>query len=119
MSKEVEDRFHEAVYKAAEQKDAQLADLFRRVDIFNPELGQVARGRQTLYRGNLEEAKEHMVNAEKMNPNMPEVKLLKAEIEMKMGNMKEAKDTLLILAPDPETAEWIRIMAENYLKIIQ
>jgi serine/threonine protein kinase len=119
MPKEMEDGFHEAVYKAAGQKDGQFADLFQRVDIFNPALGHLARGRQSLYQGNIEEAKAQMVNAEKIIPNMPEAKLLKAEIERKLGNKKEAKDTLLILTSDPKTPEWIRLMAENYLKLIQ
>jgi hypothetical protein len=119
LPKEMEDGFHEAVYKASEQKDAQFADLFERVDIISPALGHIARGRQALYQGNLEEAKMQMGNAEKIIPNMPEAKLLKAEIEMKMGSTKEAKDTLLALSPDPETPEWVRLMAENYLKTIQ
>jgi len=119
VPRELEDRIHEAVYKAAEQKDLQSIDLFERVEVFSPALGHVARGRHALYQGNFEETKAQMANAEKIIPNMPEAKMLKAEIEMKMGNMKEAKDTLLALPPDPETPEWIRIMAENYLKIIQ
>jgi len=119
MPREMEDRIHEAVYKAAEQKDLQLAEFFERVDVFDPALGHIARGRHALYQGNLEEATAQMGNAEKIKPAMPEVKMLKAEIEMKTGNMKEAKDTLLILASNPETPEWLRFMAENHLKIIQ
>ncbi len=119
MPREMEDKFHEAVYKAAEQKDGQFVDMFERVDVVNPALGHVARGRQSLYQGNIEEAKAQMVNAEKIIPDMPEAKLLKAEIERKLGSMKEAKDTLLVLTSDPKTPEWIRTMAENYLKLIQ
>lgn len=116
---ELQDRVHESVYKAAEQKDLQTVDVFERVDNFSPALGHVARGRHALYQGSLDEAKAQMVTAEKLVPNMPEAKMLKAEIEMKMGNMKEAKNTLLALPPDPEMPEWIRLMAENYLKTIQ
>ena len=119
IPRELEDKVHESVYKAAEQKDLQSVDVFERVDVFSPALGHIARGRHALYQGNLDEAKAQMVTAEKLIPNMPEAKMLKAEIEMKMGNMKEAKDTLLTLPPDPEMPEWIRLMAENYLKTIQ
>ncbi len=119
LPRDLEDRIHESAYKAAEQKDMQFVELFKQVDTFNPALGHVVRGRLALHQGNIEEAKAQMANAEKLIPSMPEAKLLKAEIEMKMGSVKEAKDTLLALPPNPETPEWIRIMAENYLKIIQ
>lgn len=115
----LDDKVHESVYKAAEQKDLQSDDVFEDVDDFSPALGHIARGRHALYQGNLDEAKAQMVTAEKLIPNMPEAKMLKAEIEMKMGNMKKAKDTLLTLPPDLEMPEWIRLMAENYLKTIQ
>jgi serine/threonine protein kinase len=119
IPRELEDKVHESVYKTAEQKDLQSVDVFERVDVFSPALGHIARGRHALYQGNLDEAKAQMVTAEKLIPNMPEAKMLKAEIEMKMGNKKEAKGTLLTLPPDPEMPEWIRLMAENYLKTIQ
>ena len=119
IPRELEDKVHEFVYKTAEQKDLQSVDVFERVDVFSPALGHIARGRHALYQGNLDEAKAQMVTAEKLIPNMPEAKMLKAEIEMKMGNKKEAKGTLLTLPPDPEMPEWIRLMAENYLKTIQ
>ncbi len=50
---------------------------------------------------------------------MYEAALLKAEIEMKTGNQAEAKNILLSLSSDPKAPEWIRFMAENYLKTIQ
>jgi len=48
-----------------------------------------------------------------------ESSLLNAETEMKLGNPTEAKKILLSLSSDPRTPEWIRVMAENYLKTIQ
>ena len=116
---ELEDKVHESVYQAAEQKDLQSADVFERVDDFSPALGHIARGRHALYQGNLEEAKAQMVNAESIIPNMPEAKMLKAEIEMELKNQKEAKKTLSALSSDPQAPEWIRLMAENYLNTIQ
>jgi hypothetical protein len=65
------------------------------------------------------EAIVEMASAEKINPDMPEIPLLKAEYEMKMSNQAEAKNTLLALTSRPDVPEWIRIMAENYLKLIQ
>jgi hypothetical protein len=47
---------------------------------------------------------------------MYEVFLLKAELEMKAGNQKKAKEIFLSLSSDLGAPEWIRVMAENYLK---
>jgi serine/threonine protein kinase len=119
MPKEVENDFHEAVYKAAQQKNMPLNAFFQRIDNADAVLGHIAQGRYALYQGNLDEAKNQMVSAEKIKPQMPEAKLLKAEIEMKLGNQKVAKDILSALSSDPEAPEWLRFMAENYLKPLQ
>lgn len=119
LPREQVDRIHETVYKAAEQKELLPVGFFERVDVYNPALGHVTRGRQALYQGNLEKAKAEMGEAEKMIPDMPEIQLLKAEMEMKIGNAGEAKTTLLALTSDQEIPKWVRLMAEDYLKIIQ
>jgi len=119
MPEEIENNFHEAVYKSAEQKELQLLDVFERVDAINPQLGHIARGRYALYNGSLDDAKTQLANAEKLEPAMYEVLLLKAEITQKEGNSAETKDILLNLSSDPDVPEWIRFMAENYLKTIQ
>jgi serine/threonine protein kinase len=119
MPKDVENKLHEAVYKSTEQKDMPLFVVFERVENASLPLGYIARGRYALYNGSLEDAKTQLAKAEKAKPDMYEVSLLKAEIEMKSDNLAEAKNILLSLPPDPETPEWIRIMAEHYLKTIQ
>lgn len=109
--------FHEAVYKAADQKEMPLFVFFERIDNVDLPLGYVARGRYALYNGgNLEEARTQLANAEKIKPGLYEAFLLKAEIEMKSGNGKEAKNLFLSLSSDLGAPEWIRVMAENYLK---
>jgi hypothetical protein len=50
---------------------------------------------------------------------MYELFLLKAEIDMKTGNQAEVKNILLSLTSDLGAPEWIRSMAENYLKPLQ
>jgi tetratricopeptide (TPR) repeat protein len=117
--KEIENNFHESVYKAAEQKDMPLFVAFERIDNVNPPLGFIARGRYALYQGRLEDAKTQLDNAQKAKPDMYEVYLLKAEIEMKTGNQAEAKNILLPLSTATEAPKWISLMAENYLKTIQ
>jgi hypothetical protein len=119
MPKEILNDFHEAVYKATEQKDMPLFISFERIENADPPLSYIARGRHALFYGSPEDAKIQLANAEKEKPDMYEVALLKAEIEMKTGNQAEAKNILLSLSSDPKAPEWIRFMAENYLKTIQ
>jgi tetratricopeptide (TPR) repeat protein len=119
MPKEMEDKFHEAVYKSAEQKDLPLFVTFERIDSASLPLGYIARGRHALYNGSLEDAKAQLDNAQKIQPYMYEVYLLRAEIDMKDGNQAEAKKILLSISSAAEAPEWIRVMAENYLKTIK
>lgn len=113
---------HEAVYKAAQQKDMPLFLPFERIERTDPALSHIARGRYLLYNGSPEEVVEtiaEMESAEKINPDMPEVSLLKAEYEMKMSNLEEAKNILIALTSKPDAPEWVRVMAENHLKLTQ
>ena len=118
MPMELENDFHEAIYKATEQKDMPLFVFFERIDNASLPLGYIARGRYALYNGDMKDARMQLANAEKLKPDMYEVFLLKAEIEMKSGSQTEAKNILLSLSSDLGAPEWIRIMAENYLKAL-
>jgi Flp pilus assembly protein TadD len=119
MSPKLLNNFHESVYKASEQDDAKFMTFFDRVDAVDKALGHIARGRQLLFEGNLEDAKKQAVAADKINPGMPELRMLNAEIAMKVNNQEEARKIMLALSSASETPEWIRVMAENYLKLIQ
>jgi hypothetical protein len=119
LPKNVGNKLNEAVYKSAEQKDMPLFVTFERVDSADPALGYIARGRHTLYNGRIEDAKAQLENAQKEKPYMYEVYLFRAEIDMKIGDQAEAKKILLSISSAPEASEWIRIMAENYLKNIK
>jgi hypothetical protein len=119
---ELMDNFHESVYKAAEQKEMPLFLPFDLIEKVEPPLSHIARGRHILYNASPEQAAEtvkEMAAAEKLMADMPELSLLKAEYEMKMGNAEEAKTALLVLTSNPKSPEWARLMAENYLKRIQ
>lgn len=116
---ELENDFREAVYKASEKKDMPLFVFFERIDNVNLPLGYIARGRYALFNGDLNESRSQLANAEKLKPDMYEVFLLKAEIEMKSGSQNDAKNIFLSLSSDLGAPQWIRFMAENYLKKIQ
>lgn len=109
----------EAIYKATEQKEMPLVVFFDKIDVVNLPLGFIARGRYALYHGSIDEAKLQLANAEKLRPDMYEVPLLKAEIELKEGNTQTAKDIFISLSSDLAAPEWIREMANLYLDTIE
>jgi serine/threonine protein kinase len=116
MPADVQVEFHEAIYKASEQKEMPLFVFFERIDNVDLTLGYVARGRYALYNGDPAEARTQLSNAEKLQPDMYEVIFLKAEIEMKTGSQTEAKNIFLSISSDLGAPEWLRFMAENTLK---
>ncbi|GAB1469145.1 hypothetical protein MASR2M66_00210 [Chloroflexota bacterium] len=113
------DGLHESVYRAAAEKDMPLFVFFERVDGYELPLGYVVRGRYALYHGSLEDAKLQLQNAEKMKPDMREIFLLKAEIEMQVGSRETAKAILISLSSDLGAPEWIRTIASELLATIK
>ena len=110
---------YEAVYKASAEKDMPLFVFFERIDNFDLPLGYVARGRYALYNGSVEDAKLQLANAKKLKPDMFEAFLLEAEIEMKEGNFDTAKPILLSLSSDLKAPDWVRTMADTFLKTME
>jgi serine/threonine protein kinase len=115
----VENDFHEAVYKAAEDKEMPLFVFFERIDSASLPMGYIARGRYALFNGKLEDAQSQLNNASKAKPDMYEVFLLRSEIALKTNDMNTAKPTLLSLSSDLGAPEWIRFFADNLLSKIQ
>jgi tRNA A-37 threonylcarbamoyl transferase component Bud32 len=116
LPEDVEDDFHEAVYKAAEQKDMPLFVFFERVDAVDLPLGYVVRGRYALFNGSMQDAKAQLANAKKVRSDMYEVFLLEAEINFKDNQIPKARGILMSLASDLGAPDWVRFMADNYLK---
>ncbi|GAB4499618.1 MAG: hypothetical protein OHK003_16230 [Anaerolineales bacterium] len=119
MPIKVLDGLHEAVYRAASEKDMPLFVFFERVDNFDLPLGFVTRGRYALYNGSVDDAKLQLANAEKVKSDFYEAFLLKAEIEMKVGSRVLAKNILISLSSDIGAPAWIREMASELLKTIE
>jgi hypothetical protein len=116
LPEDVENDFHEAVYKSTEQKDMPLFVFFERIDSASLPLGYVARGRYALFHGTIADARSQLANAKKVRPDMYEVFLLEAEIEFKDEQTSKARNLFTSLASDLGAPEWIRLMADNYLK---
>ncbi|NWF64082.1 MAG: serine/threonine protein kinase [Chloroflexi bacterium] len=119
LTPELQESLREALYKASAEKDMPLFVFFERVDAYDLPFGFVIRGRYALYNGTVEEAKLQLANAEKVKADLYEAFLLKAEIEMKAGSLTAAKTILISLSSDLAAPDWIRLMAEDYLKTIQ
>jgi serine/threonine protein kinase len=116
---DVENDFHEAVYKASEQKEMPLFVFFERIDSADLPMGYIARSRYALFNGKLENANEQLNNAAKAKPDMYEVFLLRSEIAIRSGDPQSAKATLLSLSADLGAPEWIRFFANNLLLTIE
>jgi serine/threonine protein kinase len=116
---DVQRDLHETIYKASEKKDMPLFVFFERIDSYDLPLGYIARGRYALYNGSLEDARAQLENARKLKPDMYEAFLLEAEIEMKAGNKDIAKPILLSLSSDLKAFDWIRAMADSFLKTLE
>ncbi len=119
LPENVENDFHEAVYKAAEDKEMPLFVFFERIDSASLPMGYIARGRYALFNGRLEDAKSQLNNATKAKPDMYEVFLLKSEIALKTNDTATAKPILLSLSSDLGAPEWIRFFAKNLLLAIE
>ncbi|MBI5842969.1 MAG: protein kinase [Chloroflexi bacterium] len=116
---ELRGNFHETVYKAADQPDMPLFLFFDRIDRVDQPFGYVARGRHALYNGTLEDAKLNLDRVKHDKPGMFEVILLEAEINMKEGHPELARPLLISLSSSPGIPDWIRVMAESFLKSMQ
>lgn len=119
LPRDVEEDFHEAIYKSTEQKDMPLFVFFERIDSVDLPLGYIARSRYALFNGDVQVAQTQLANAQKIKPEMYENYLLMAEIEFKTGSQPAAKDILLSLSSDLGAPEWIRFMADNFLSTVK
>lgn len=119
LPEDIENDFHEAVYKASEQKDMPLFVFFERIDSADLPMGYIARSRYALFNGTIEDANAQLNNAAKAKPDMYEVFLLRSEIAVKSGDAEGAKPTLLSLSSDLGAPDWIRFFANNLLSTLQ
>ncbi|MEW5938079.1 MAG: tetratricopeptide repeat protein [Chloroflexota bacterium] len=114
---EIEEPFHESVYKAAEDSNMPLLLPFDRVAEQGRDrpMALVAQGRHALYQNETAQANDYLTQAKSLNPDMPELVLFEAEIRYKEGKMDEAKRLLNSLLADENISAWIRQLAKDYL----
>jgi len=119
MPEDVQNNQHEAAYKSPEQMSMFDPKYFQHSGTPTAPLAVLVDGREALLNGNIPEAKRQLERLKQIKPDMQEIPLLEAEIAMKEGDNQKAKTFLSMLTSNNSTPEWIRIMAENYLKTIQ
>jgi tRNA A-37 threonylcarbamoyl transferase component Bud32/cytochrome c-type biogenesis protein CcmH/NrfG len=119
MPQDVQTNQHEAAYKSPEQMSLFDPKYFKHSGTPTMPLAVLVDGRMALLNGDIPEAKNQLERVKQIKPDMQEITLLEAEIAMKEGDNEKAKPLLSMLTSNSSTPEWIRIMAENYLKTIQ
>ncbi|RJP48956.1 MAG: hypothetical protein C4583_13635 [Anaerolineaceae bacterium] len=112
---ELLDSYHEAAYKAAASEDLPLQLTFDSIARVDEPLAYIAEGRFSLHRGDNARAREFLERARGLKSTMPEVFLLDAEISIKEDRKPEARQLLEQLLANPDTPEWVRVLAESYL----
>lgn len=116
-SPELQNSFHEALYKSADRPDFKLVlntdDLMRA----DEPMALVAQARFELrVNSNPERARELFSAAQGLRSDMPELILLEAEILFKENRRPEARQILTGLLDKQDLPQWIRLMAENLLQ---
>ena len=119
MPEDVQNNQHEAAYRSPEQMSLFDPKYFQHSGTPTMPLAVLVDGREALMSGNIPEAKTHLERLKQIKPDMQEIPLLEAEIAIKESDNQKAKMLLSMLTTNNSTPEWIRIMAENYLKTIQ
>jgi serine/threonine protein kinase len=119
MPEDVQNNQHEAAYKSPDQMSMFDPKYFQHSGTPTAPLAILVDGREALLNGNIPEAKKQLERVKQLKSDMQEIPLLEAEIAMKEGDNQKAKMFLSMLTSNNSIPEWIRIMAENYLKTIQ
>ena len=113
---EFEDFFHENLYRAAVVPEFQNILPYDEMRKMDEPMMMVAEARRGFYHGNVDLAKETLKRVLEMKPNMPEVRLLEAEMLVRDKKMGEARPILENLMNDERTPDWIFFMAEESLE---
>jgi len=109
-------QFHEAVYKGAERPEAAALLQLDAMGEVDPPMSLVARARNALFNGRMEDGHALLNEAKRLDPEMAEVVMLQAEFDAHEGNLPQANNTARELSTNPSIPEWIRIFAEEFLK---
>jgi len=109
-------QFHEAVYKGAERPEANELLQLPAIEEIDPTISFIAKARNELYNGRVEDGNIFLNQARRLDPEMAEVIMLQAEFDRQEGKFLEARNAAKELMSNPSIPEWIRIFAEEFLQ---
>ena len=116
VPKDLTDRFHEAMYKAATQPESQLFIPLDNVARVDEGIALITRARNAFYTDRRDEAFEFLAEIKRVAPAMPESRMLEAEFSIETGEHAKARLLAESLLPDDSSAaEWVRVFAEEIL----
>jgi serine/threonine protein kinase len=115
VPEEIVMNLHEAIYKAAPNPELEVTyPLIEEIMRVDQPIGLVAQARHAFYNGRFDDAQVALNKAKQLAPNMFEVSLLEAEMDVIEERFDAAKLRLQPLMADQDAPEWIRIMAEVF-----
>lgn len=113
---ELENAFHEAMYKAADRPDVLTMLPFENIAQVDQPIALIARARNSFYSGRIDDAHTYLNQVKRLKPNMYEAFLLEAEFDATEGKPEQARLLAGSLTSDLSVPEWIRSYAEEIMK---
>jgi tRNA A-37 threonylcarbamoyl transferase component Bud32 len=113
---ELENAFHEAMYKAADRRDVLTMLPFDNIAQVDQPIALITRARNSFYTGRIDDAHTYLNQVKRLKPNMYEAFLLEAEFDATEGKPEQARLLAGSLTSDLSVPEWIRIYAEELMK---
>jgi tRNA A-37 threonylcarbamoyl transferase component Bud32/tetratricopeptide (TPR) repeat protein len=113
---ELENAFHEAMYKASDRPDVLTMLPFDNIAQVDQPIALIARARNSFYSGRIDDAHTYLNQVKRLKPNMYEAFLLEAEFDATEGKPEQARLLAGSLTSDLSVPEWIRIYAEEIMK---
>ena len=111
--------FHESIYKGAERPEANGMLQLPALEETDPQIFFVAKARNELYNGHVEDGRNFLNRARQLDPEMAEVLMLQAEFDRHDGNIAQARNAANELSSNPSIPEWIGIFADEFLQRTQ
>ena len=113
-----QDLFHEAVYKAAAGREYLFPDIIPLKDLEKVDgtLALIAQARYFSKQGDPDHARQALNVLQKIDPNLPELKLMTAESLILQKKAEEARRILRGLIDGADIPEWVKVEARQMLK---
>ena len=115
-TQELRDLFHESLYRGAGMREISKFLPMEEIERIDPPMMTIAEARHALHHGDPEDARHLLEELNSMMPNMPEARLLEAEINLRTHNPDEARIQFETLTNDENIPAWIWMFANENLE---